>query len=146
MSVVVEGGVTFFRQETGPVRRIYKTITFEELTEADASQTITIGTPSMSRAAMVLGVAIELATVFTDGSSGTFTCDVGVADDIDKLVDGANLSSAVDNVPASAPAGIAPNAIIAAGDTIRVTVDGSVNVDTATAGSATITVLFTEVG
>lgn len=145
MAVVIEGSATFNREELGPVRRIYKIITTDDLTESDASQTITIGTPSLTRRTVVLGTTIELGTVFTDGSSGTFTLDVGVADDLDKFVDGANLSSAVDGVPATAPNGIAPNAILAAEEVVQATVDGTVNVDTATAGSVTVSVVYVEV-
>lgn len=121
-------------------------MTQADLTDADGSQALNIGAvlPANAR---ILGVEIHSVTPFSGGSVGDFTVDIGTADDVDALIDGADLfSAAVDGQAATRPLGIAPNKLFAtAGKQLIATfICGSDDVKDATAGGCTIDVIFAQ--
>lgn len=87
-------------------------------------------------------IDINVTEAFTDGAAGVFTLDVGVkGGDVDALIDGAALG-AIARV--DSPKGVSgvPSALFLGGATINLKVIGTVDVDTATAGSVTVTVYY----
>jgi len=125
-----------------------KTLTADHttITAAAASEALNIGTalPANSR---IVGVDMHTLTVFSGGTVGDFTVDVGTAGDVDALVDGADLfAAAVDGGPSAMPAGIRPNKLYAGGGQLIATFRcGSDDVGDASAGAVTIDVLYTVV-
>jgi hypothetical protein len=120
------------------------TSTHASLVAAAATETVNFGTalPANSR---IVGVDMHTLTAFSGGTVGDFTVDVGMAGDVDALVDGADLfTAAVDGGPATMPAGVRPNKTFAAGGQLIATFRcGSDDVADATAGAVTIDVLYT---
>lgn len=124
------------------VQRLSLSMTEADLTDADGSQALSIGT--IPAGATVLGVAIKGVTAFSGGVASDLTIDVGDATDVDALVDGANaFGAAVINGNASAPAGAYPNKYYATATELFATfICGSDDVADLTAGAATIEVLY----
>lgn len=143
MSVVIEQNVTFNRANMGALKRIYKTISYAELTDADTSQSITIGIPSSSRDVVVLNTLVDLTTAFSDGASATYVLDVGTTTNPDKILDGADVATADDNGPNSVTE-VPVATVIDAEETIAATFTSSVNLNTSTAGSVTISIIYSE--
>lgn len=126
-----------------PVSKKTVTIGHADLTDADGSQTINIGTalPANSR---IVGVDMHTYTPFTGGGAGVVTVDIGTSGDVDALIDGADLfAAAVDGGLATIPKGIRPNKFFAAGGQLTAQVDANVNVADLTAGAVTIDVMYT---
>lgn len=114
------------------------TIDHEDLDESDGSQSIDFAS-ALPANAVILGYDIRVTEAFTDGDAGVFTLDVGISGgDLDQLVDGAALGN-IANI-ANAP-GVRPTGRYGA-VTLAATVLGSVNVDTATAGTAVVEVFY----
>lgn len=120
------------------------TVGHADLTDADTSQTLSIGAVLPANARIV-GVSIHNATAFAGGTVSALACDIGTSGDVDAIVDGADLfGTVVDGQAATRPLGIAPNKLFASAGaqliaTIVSTGDNLVNL---TAGAATIDVLF----
>jgi hypothetical protein len=120
------------------------TLGIADLTAAALTQAFNLGVVTPPGAnSIVVGVSNSgVAVDFTDGAAGTFAVEIGnFADpnsvgtlDVDGLV-GANFPLAL---------GIAPFAVFGAGAQIQATMVGSVNVNTATAGNVTITLLMAQ--
>lgn len=120
------------------------TIGHADLTDADTSQTINIGA-ALPANARIIGVDMHSGTVFAGGTVSQLLCDVGTSGDVDALIDGADLDTAlVDGGPSSMPPGIRPNkTFVDAGAQLTATIvstgDNLVNL---TSGAITIDVLF----
>jgi hypothetical protein len=126
----------------GMVQKRVLAIGHADLTDADGSQTLNIGT-ALPTNAMILGVSIALATSFTGGGAGIVTVNIGSAGDPDAIVANADLfAAAVDGVASTFSDGIAPRKIFALATQLTATVDADVDVADLTAGAATITVAF----
>lgn len=110
---------------------------------AAAFQSINIGA-TVPAGSWVVAVDITDLTVFSGGSVGDFTLDIGTSDDVDALVDGANLyAAAVDGGPSSMPLGVRPHKYFATAKQLTAKfMCGSDNVANATAGAVTIRVLI----
>jgi len=141
-SVVMGAPVTFDTAQTGSVQTRTLTLGHAALTDADGSQTISIGA-ALPANAMILGVNVALATPFTGGGAGSVLLDIGSSGDADAIVANANLfAAAVDGCASAFSDGIAPNKIFTSSTQLTATVDADVNVADLTAGAATITVSF----
>lgn len=120
------------------VKKLQLALLFSQLTDADGSQTFAFATALPARAYLI-GAGIRVIAAFTDGVAGTFTADVGInGGDIDAFLDGASLA-AIANV--GDPVGVRPSGMVGA-VTPALTVLGSVNVNTATAGSLVAEVMY----
>ncbi len=120
------------------------TVGHADLTDADTSQTISIGAvlPANAR---ILGVAIHTVTTFAGGTATDLVVDIGTADDVDALIDGADVfGTIVDGQALARPLGIAPNKLFAsAGAQLTATfVSTGDNLVNLTSGTCTIDVLF----
>ena len=110
-------------------------ITHESLTTAGASQALNLGA-ELPANSVVLATNINVTTAFTDGSSGVFTLDIGISGATDHITDGAALGSIAQvHAPGDRPEGRFTGQLLA-------TVAADVNVDTASAGAATVEVFF----
>ena len=89
--------------------------------------------------AIVLAVVADNTEAWTDGDAGTFSMDVGVSAGDDDLFTPTALD--IDGGIALLNANHAP--VPASGTQLAVTITGSVDLDTATAGTTQVTVLFT---
>ncbi len=122
------------------------TVGHADLTDADTSQDINIGT-ALPANARIVGVDIRALTVFSGGSVSALTVDIGTSGDVDALVDGADLmTTAVDGGPATMPSGIRPNKtfLTAAAQLSARFISASDNLVNLTAGSVIIDVLYVE--
>ena len=119
------------------VRRAKKTITFDQLTESAGSQAFAFG--AIPADAIVLGYVVNVKTGFTDGVAGDFDIDLGDGTTADNILDGGDL-----NVVAKLDPAAALHTLLEGG-TFTATVLATVDVDTATAGEADITVFYIEV-
>ncbi len=135
-SVLADAGMTVSKRTV--------TVGHADLTDADTSQTISVGAVLPANARIV-GVDFRALTVFSGGTVSALACDIGTSGDVDALVDGADLvTAAVDGGPASMPAGIRPNkTFVSAGAQLTATfVSTGDNLVNLTAGSVIIDVLF----
>lgn len=122
-------------------KKLSVTLGHADLTAAATTETEAIGT--LPAGATVLGVCVSVATAFS-GITGPVTVDIGSADDVDALIDGATLSTAVDGMAATRPLGIAPNKTFAAETAIIATVlSASGNLVDCDAGACTIEIFYT---
>jgi hypothetical protein len=129
----VSGGMT--------VQKRSVTVTHAELTAAATTETENIGAPLPANS-RILAVSLRLGTVFS-GITGPVTVDIGSSGDVDALIDGANLATAVDGEASTRPLGIAPNKLFAAATQLTATfLSASGNLVDCTAGSVIIDVLF----
>lgn len=121
------------------IRRRELALTYASLTESDGSQDFDIGA-ALPAGAFVLGGYVNVATKFQNaGDTDTTTVDVGVkAGDVDSVIDGADLKTVA---LTDATVGAKPFGFYGA-VTLQARVDSDVNVDTITAGAATIVVLY----
>ncbi len=111
-------------------------IGFADLTDADGAQTFNLGA-ALPANAVVFGHAITVTEAFTDGAAGVFTLDVGDTD-VDAIVDGAALGTiAALHGPLGVQSGGRYGAV-----QLTATVLGTVNVTTATAGSALVEIFY----
>ena len=116
-----------------------KAITYTDASAAGTQKKIDFDA-ALPSDAFVLGAYVDVTEAFTDGAAGTCTTDLGEkAGDEDGWIDGADLTSAVDKL--SVPRG-AQIPSIEDSVTPQITVDGSVNLNTLTAGAATYHVLY----
>lgn len=91
------------------------TVGHADLTDADTTQDINIGT-ALPANARIVGVDMRAMTAFSGGGTGSQTVDIGTSGDVDALIDGADLFAAVvDGGPATMPQGIRPNKTFVAG-------------------------------
>lgn len=115
-------------------------LTDDDLTDADGSQSFDIGT--LPANAVLLGASITVTEAFDDGAAGTFVADIGIkAGDTDSILDGAADNLGTIAVVAS-PLGVRPLGRYAGAPTIAVVVNSNVNVNTATVGAALIEVFY----
>lgn len=129
----------------GSIQKRSVTIGHADLTAAATTETENIGAP-LPAGATVLGVNILLPTVFS-GITGPVTVDIGSSGDVDALVDGANLATAVDGNSSTRPLGIAPNKTFATATQLLATfLSASGNLVDLTAGECTIDVYYTVAG
>ncbi len=120
------------------------TVAHGDLTDADTSMTFSIGA-ALPANARIIGVSIHTVTAFAGGSVSDMVIDIGTADDIDAIIDGADVvGSIVDGQAISRPLGISPNKLFAtAGAQLIATfVSTGDNLVNLTAGTCTIDVLF----
>lgn len=118
------------------------TVGHADLTDADGSQTINIGT-ALPVNARIVGVDMRSLAAFSGGTASEVTVDVGTSGDVDALVDGADLfAAAVDGGPATMPPGIRPNKTFAAGAQLIATFAANDDVADLSAGSVVIDVLY----
>jgi hypothetical protein len=121
------------------VQSISKTITHTDLTDTDQQQAFDFDA-AVPAGAVVLTAYADVTIAFTDGAAGTATADLGVKTaDTDAMLDAADLSTAVAKV--NGPKGVADSGHYG-GVTLQITVDGSVNLDTFTAGAVTFYVFY----
>jgi hypothetical protein len=112
------------------------TLGHADLNDADGSQSFNIGT-ALPAGAVVLGCTATVTEAFTDGATGDFDLDIGIAGAPTSLLADADLSLGVKSGPLGArPLGRYPSAQLLA------TVRADVNVTTATAGAAVIEVFY----
>lgn len=129
----------------GSIQKRSVTIGHADLTAAATTETENLGAP-LPAGATVLGVNILLPTGFS-GITGPVTVDIGSSGDVDALVDGANLATAVDGNSSTRPLGIAPNKTFASATQLLATfLSASGNLADASAGECTIDVYFTVAG
>ena len=115
------------------------TIAFGDLTDEDGAQSFDIATIPANH--MVMAIEANVTAAFTDGATGVFTLDLGIkAGDTDVFADGLALGSIA---RLSAPLAL-PYTMVAGG-TIAADMKADVNVDTATAGSVTFTVIYKDI-
>lgn len=103
--------------------------------------TANVGT-ALPAGAQVLGCNVLIGVDFTDGAAGTYTVEVGYAEDVDAIVYVANVASSTDGNPATFTLGAAPFRPFAAGKQITVKLTSSVDLNTTTAGTFTVTLLY----
>lgn len=126
----------------GAIQKRSITVGHADLTAAATTETENIGDP-LPAGATVLGVNILLPTAFS-GITGPVTVDIGSSGDVDALVDGANLATAVDGNASTRPLGIAPNKTFSSATQLLATfLSASGNLVDASAGECTIEVFFT---
>lgn len=128
---------TLNRIERGYKDRVRKAIVrvkAADLTAAAHSQAIAAG--SIPPEAVVLGYKSVVAEAFTDGAGATFTADLGDGTTADKIASAVAFRSTGKAVPA---AGLS---VLVDGGTWTITVKAGVNVNTATAGDATVTIFY----
>jgi hypothetical protein len=103
---------------------------------AATSVALNLGNP-LPTGAFVLGVYANVTVSFTDGSTGTFSADVGVASgDDDRFTPTAlDIDGGVAELTQSV-------LLPASGTQLAVTISSSVNLSTATAGSFALTVIY----
>lgn len=113
----------------------------DDLTASATTQTFDIGA-ALPAGAIILYGYVNVTTKFQDvGDTDTTTCSVGIkAADIDSIIDVADIKTVAltDATVGAKPAGFA-GAV-----TLLLTVDSDVDVDTLTAGAATIVVLYVD--
>lgn len=123
------------------VQKLSRQITTTDLTDADTSQSISLGTPPTG--ARCVGVRIGLATPFTGGGVTAVTASVGPAADPDKLVAAADIfSAAVDGEASDHPLGIAPNGAVGGVEQFVQVDSTTANVADITAGDMTVELLY----
>lgn len=121
------------------VQQATRTVAHGDLTASAGTQTIDFAA-ALPANALVLTAYADVTVAFTDGAAGTAACDVGVkSGDADALLDGIDLSTAIAKL--NGPKGVADSGMYG-GVTLAVKVDGTVDVDTFTAGSVTIKVYY----
>lgn len=121
-------------------KKLTVTIGHADLTAAATTETEVVG--KVPAGSTILAVGLPLATAFS-GIVGPVTLDIGTTGDVDALVDGASLATAVDGQAATRPLGIAPNKHFAAETEIIATfLSASGNLVDATAGSVTIDIIY----
>jgi hypothetical protein len=123
------------------VRRKELALTAALLTDADTQQDFDIGA-ALPAGAIVLGGYVNVATKFqNEGDTDTTTVDVGVkGGDVDSIIDGADLKTvALTDATVGAKAFGFYGAV-----TLQARVDSDVNLNTITAGAATIVVAYVD--
>ena len=121
-------------------REVTKTIHHTDLTAGAHTQTFDF-TNALPEHALVIGSHVDVTEAFTDGAAGTFTCDVGIkGGDVDVWLDGVNIQAAIADL--DAPKGVAPAGCFLGSKTPMVTIDGSVNLNTATAGNLVASLFY----
>jgi hypothetical protein len=132
---LVDAGMTVLKKTV--------TVGHADLTDADGSQAINIGT-ALPNNARIVGVDMRALTAFSGGTASAVTVDVGTSGDVDALIDGADVfAAAVDGGPATMPAGIRPNKMFASGGQLIATFAADDDVADLSAGSVIIDVLYT---
>ncbi len=122
------------------IKKMTVTIGHADLTAAATTETEAIGT--IPAGSVVLAVNIAVGTAFS-GIVGPVSVDIGTAGDVDALVDGAVVSTAVDGEASTRPLGISPNKQFAAATALIATVlSASGNLVDATAGAMTIDIFY----
>jgi len=123
------------------VRRRELAITHADLDEADGQQDFDIGA-ALPAGAIVLYAYVDVTTKFQNaGDTDTTTCDVGVkAGTVNAIIDGADLKTVAKT---DATIGAKPAGFFGA-VTLQLRVDSDVNVDTLTAGEATVNILYVD--
>lgn len=108
-----------------------------DIAVAAGSAAISLGDP-LPQGAVVLGVFVDNTEDWTDGSAGTFAADVGDGTDADAFTPTAlDIDNGVARLDANA------NQYTAAGEVqLTVTISGSVDLDTLTAGTMSMTILW----
>ena len=121
------------------VQALTKQITTADLTDSDQQQQFDFD-DTLPATALVVGCDADVETAFTDGGVGTATADLGIKDgNTDGFLDAVDLSTAVARL--SVPRGDdIPGAYEA--ETPTIIVDGTVNLDTFTAGDVTFSVYY----
>jgi hypothetical protein len=115
------------------LKLVSKQVDFEDLTDADGSQSFAFAA-ALPVGAVVQGGFLNVTVGFTDGAAGVFTADLGInGGDLDAFIDGADLASIA---KVDGPAGVRTTGLWGA-ITPALTILGTVNVDTATAGDVT---------
>lgn len=124
------------------IKRAKRTITTTDLTTSGPQQKFDF-TAALPTNAYFLGAYVDVTTQFTDGAAGTATADLGIkTTDEDAFLDAADLSTAAGKI--NIPRGALQTGFMG-GVTVTITIDGSVDVDTFTAGSATFHVIYLEI-
>jgi hypothetical protein len=130
----------------GRVKERKLNITTALLTASATSQVLNVGAALPAKAHLI-ATQCDLDTPFSGGGAASVTLDVGSSGDPDAVVDGASLFAAAVDGQVSDLAfqlGIALFKRFAASTQLTCTVASDVNVDTLTAGDATLRVLFAE--
>lgn len=121
------------------VRDLTKSITYADASAAGTQKKIDFAS-ALPSDAFVIGAYVDVTAVFTDGAAGTCTTDLGEkSGDEDAWIDGADITTAIAKL--SQPRGVQIPSIEAS-ITPQITVDGTVNLNTLTAGAATYHVLY----
>lgn len=140
--MVFQGPITAGFLASGLQKRSL-TVGFAQLTAAALTMAFNLDqvVPANAR---IIGYSIDLATPFTGGAIATMTVSIGSAGDPAALVAGANvLAAAVDGQASTLPLGKAPHRLYTAATQLIATFTATAaNVNAATAGACTITVLF----
>ncbi len=124
----------------GPATIIERfTLTHDELTDADGSQTITL--KALSKGTVIKGVRIKHTTAFSGGGASSVTCAVGsAAGATNSFAAAFNIFQAVANTTAQMTSGWKANTYAA--DTLQATIAADVNVADLTAGEVNIDVEY----
>jgi len=138
------GKIKLLEQTGGAIlKKTALTIGHADLTDEDGAQSFDVATIPANHAIMAIDVNVTEA--FTDGSTGAFTFDVGIkGGDTDAFIDGGSLA-AIARV--NSPEGVSdlPSTLLVGGGTVAIDMKADVNVDTATAGSVTVTVYYKDI-
>lgn len=144
-SIVAGAPITFAATQLGTIQTRTLTFGHADLTDADGSQTLNIGT-ALPTNSMILGVCVALSTPFSGGTATIVTCDIGDSGDPDAIVANADLfGAAIDGMASSVPAGIAPNKVFVGATQLTATIDADDDVADLSAGAVTITVSFVKI-
>lgn len=131
-------GETAFRKFG--VKKMTVTIGEAALTAAATTETEAIGT--IPGGSTVLCCNVAVGTAFA-GITGPVTLDIGSSGDVDALIDGATVSTAVDGMASTRPLGIAPNKYFAVDTALTATfLSASGNLVDCSAGSCTIDIHY----
>lgn len=127
------------RSKRQAVHKATLSVGHADLTAAATSQSIDFA-GALPAGAIVLGVGIEVTEAFDDGGAGVFTADFGISGgDADAFLDGVDLETEAAH---AAPQGAQPTGLVGAVTPALLVDAGGVNVNTATAGAAVVTILW----
>ena len=121
------------------VREATKTLHHTDLTAVAKTQTFNFAA-ALPAHAIVIGSHIDITEAVNDGAAGTFTADFGFAGTVNAWLDGVDLTTGIadkDNPKGATACGVFLGAV-----TPMITVGGSVNLSTATAGNFVASLLY----
>jgi len=121
--------------ENKALHRLSLNITDADLTDTDTSQAFDFAS-ALPTNALIQGITLVVTEAFSDGSTGTFTATLGDGTTADQYASALDIDATAGTVAGSAvwqPA---------SGVTPTLTVTGSVNLNTASAGDATVHIWY----
>lgn len=129
------------------IRRIDSILNFSDTDFAVAATTLNLDRAAflLPADALLVGTALNVATAFTDGATGTLKVDLGISGSSTIYLVGAtnNLGAATGRINGGTAGAQIPGFVGAT--QVRMTFTSNVNLATMTAGKATITLLYTRI-